>query len=421
MDTRESPFSVIFSFYWHILLILVLLFLSFQNSLTILLELPTFIDEILQACMLVIIAACSFKRSDAKFVFYFYIATTGIMLALSYPALSHRGISNVLQQVFVHSKYIIYLGFTFLFIPANVLRPLVLFLLFISTLFMFVDLSMPGMFNELLDQTVQIRGGVIRPIGIQGHTGTLGFFMAFIAAYYFFYAQGSSAFKALMILFFVILILVTTVRTAMFVFPVLLIWGFRESIRKSIATLGVIGLIVIGVGTGKYVDEIIEITQQNIQNTIENPTKSAYIRGMMLYFSFELATDRFPIGTGAATFGTVKSDDSQIYAELGVQNSRFFVEKDGIYDSNFASLLGEFGYFGMLAFYISFIYFCFRIYIFSSRKIELGFMFASALLMIAYSVTNPVFMNTYQIFIFSILFVGCVKKNTDLTHDDESK
>ena len=60
------------------------------------------------------------------------------------------------------------------------------------------------------------------------------------------------------------------------------------------------------------------------------------------------------LGTGAATYGTVMSDNSAVYAEIGLQNSRYFVEKDGIYDSNFASLLGEFGFIGLFMFFIVF-------------------------------------------------------------------
>jgi hypothetical protein len=413
MNTAIKLIIAIINSYWYLFLFSALFFLGIQNALTSLLGLPTFIDEILQAMMLASIIVSAIKNKQARFVLVFFGLTVFCMLLLSYPALSHRGLSNVFQQVYVHSKYIIYIGFVFLFIPQKMLNVIISIFMVLSVVFLLIDFILPGMSNELFDQRIQKRGGMVRPIGIQAHTAPLGYFMAFISAFYFFQIKGNFVTKGALMALLLLLVFATTVRTALVVFPILLLWGFRESIKKSILTISLISILALGIGTGRYLEEVIDITQQNIQDTIENPTEAAYIRGMMLFFSFELATDRFPIGTGAATFGSVKSDDSQIYAELGVQNSRFFVEKDGIYDSNFATILGEFGYIGMIAYYLSFAYFSYKLYRFSGREISQGFLFVGVLLVFAYSVTNPVFMNTYQIYLYGLLLVGCRQSKID--------
>jgi hypothetical protein len=127
----------------------------------------------------------------------------------------------------------------------------------------------------------------------------------------------------------------------------------------------------------------------------------------MIYFAFELAVDRFPLGTGAATYGTVMSDNSNIYAEIGLQNSRYFIEKDGIYDSNFASLLGEFGFLGLLL-YLFVFYKVIRAPMVYSRQSnsEPEFRFVLFGVAFAYGVTTPIFMNTYPAFILVLVIVA---------------
>ena len=142
----------------------------------------------------------------------------------------------------------------------------------------------------------------------------------------------------------------------------------------------------------------------------------------MIYFAFDLAIDRFPLGTGAATYGTVMSDNSAVYAEIGLQNSRYFVEKDGIYDSNFASLLGEFGFIGLFMFFIVFN----RVITMPMSKSELylsesEFRFVLLMLVIAYGVTTPIFMNTYPAFILALVSVASYHDKISVNKDSSSK
>lgn len=75
---------------------------------------------------------------------------------------------------------------------------------------------------------------------------------------------------------------------------------------------------------------------------------SQYIRAIMVYLSFVLAFDYFPIGVGAGGFGSVMSAGSPVYDLLGVADNVFFVSMTGIYDSGFASVLGEYGFVGLI-------------------------------------------------------------------------
>lgn len=70
----------------------------------------------------------------------------------------------------------------------------------------------------------------------------------------------------------------------------------------------------------------------------------------MVFFGFKLLLNYFPFGTGAGTYGTVMSDDSPVYDMLGISQMEFFQKMEGVYDSNIASIFGEYGVVGVMVF-----------------------------------------------------------------------
>ena len=393
--------------YSVIFIVFSIFFLAFQKPITTLLDLPSIIDEILQLLMLIAIAIKSIKDEDAKFILKAYIASFLVLFVISFEAFSHRGLSLVLQQIYVHLKYILYIGFLALFVKRDLSKSTLNVIMLLSLIFFIFDLLFPGNLTTLFEQSASLRDDIPRPIGLQAHTGTLGYTVA-LAAIYFCSSNPklNGIFKYALMAVFAVLVILTTVRSALVVFPLMVLWRFKKSFKEFAIMLPILLLALIPLKSTKYANDLIEMTASNIELTVDEPQKGGYIRGIMIYFSFELATDRFPFGTGAATYGTVKSDDSNIYAEIGMQNSRFFIEKDGIYDSNFASLLGELGYIFMLLYYGLFIYFCLKMGKFANEKTSSEFQFVLISMFILYSVTNPVFMNTYQVFMFGLVLIA---------------
>ncbi|MGJ7562529.1 hypothetical protein ACSFBM_01590 [Variovorax sp. GB1R11] len=92
--------------------------------------------------------------------------------------------------------------------------------------------------------------------------------------------------------------------------------------------------------------------QETLRNfsEFESIDQSQYIRFIMVYYGAYLSAINFPVGVGPANFGTVLSANSPVYEQLGLSGSRFFQELAGIYDSNIASVLGEYGFLGVLTF-----------------------------------------------------------------------
>lgn len=327
---------------------------------------------------------------------------------MSIQSLGSRGLLNVLLQIFIHLKYLLFITFCWGALgPDNCIR-LVKAILFITVIFLLANIMTGELFNTLFDSKVNLRAGGTRPIGIQADTASLGTTFALFGCILVSGLKSISKNTRLALLLMItVLIFIASTRTALALLPLIVLWWLRDSIKSFIiASLLLIASIVF-IQSSSYMDEIIRITVENIEWTLDDPVASSYIRGIMIFFAFELATDRFPLGTGAATYGTVMSDNSPVYAEIGMQNSRYFIDKSGIYDSNFASLLGEFGYIGLLLYLI-----VFYLVIKAPSKInqqfssKAEFKFVLFFLVFAYGITTPVFMNTYPAFILALVVVA---------------
>lgn len=384
-------------------MVLLCFFHTVLNSL----ELPSFLDELVIICALASLVIKSFADKTAKSFLKLYFISFCIFTILSINSIGVRSLFSIVFQIFVHLKYIVFFSFIFIFFNGTRARKLVLFFLLVTIAFMLFNMLSDFSFNTFFDRAIQFRGGLIRPLGIQGDTASLGSTFAIAASFYICHRENIKIkVKVLLILMFIVLILLSSVRTALIVIPLIFLWWLRDSFKTFILASVLLVIATFSFKSSNYADELIDITAQNIAWTIENPVESSYIRGIMIYFSFEVANSRFPFGAGAATYGTVMSDDSPVYAEIGLQNSRFFVEKEGIYDSNLASLLGEFGYLGLLI-YLALFYKVITL----PEKLRVGkltneFKFVFFLLVIGYSIATPIFMNTYPAFWFSLVAVA---------------
>lgn len=76
-----------------------------------------------------------------------------------------------------------------------------------------------------------------------------------------------------------------------------------------------------------------------------------YIRVGMLLGGYKLANDNFPFGSGGGTFGSSLSSNTSIsYSQAGLSNWNSIVDSTGVFDSGIGSLIGEYGYLGLITF-----------------------------------------------------------------------
>ena len=152
----------------------------------------------------------------------------------------------------------------------------------------------------------------------------------------------------------------------------------------------------------KLIDSyIIDETVANFKEFLDI-SNSRYVRGIMVYGGFKFAIENFPFGVGAANFGTVMSFGGKYYDILGISRMDEFSDSSGIFDSNIASILGEYG----VIFFLVLLYLSFFVIggIIQNKSLALFFSFIGAF--IAFS--QPFYSYNVNSFNF-LLFICCGK------------
>lgn len=187
-----------------------------------------------------------------------------------------------------------------------------------------------------------------RIAGFQFKPNDLALFLG-LACLYAIYMKTSAIRKTLNISILTILIFFSASRTAL-IFPasVMLITIFRRGNSHYAFSLALLSTLIIALFSNELLSSFIFTETVKNLREFSSIDSSQYIRGIMIYLGTKLSLNYFPIGTGAGNFGTVMSTNSPVYIELGVANSYFFANSIGIYDSNIASILGEYGILGLV-------------------------------------------------------------------------
>lgn len=256
---------------------------------------------------------------------------------------------NVIAQSFISFKF-------FLFVPLffYMNEKGVDFRIFIKPLFLFtvvgtlINIIFPEFFiNEktegFVDREFRLVGFQFKPNDMAVLTSfCFGFFLNHKNLFIKSYTRHLYIFIALAIIF------LSTSRTGIFVCAIFIFAHVHK--RYGIKSYPI--FLLLSFGLLQYFSESF-IVSQTVKNFTEfnNIHDSSYIRFIMVYYSGLIAVDYFPLGSGAATFGTVLSQESFIYEKYGLGSLEFFADFWGVFDSNLASILGEYGVFSVLFIY----------------------------------------------------------------------
>lgn len=256
-------------------------------------------------------------------------------------------------------------------------------------------------FYKIFNLKIDVRDGFQRISGFQLNPNNLGLLLFInlilfhrniilvnrkkyfiIILFFLIFLTGSRTFLFLTLLYFLIY----------FLFEIKLYTFFTKTIF--------IALLFLILNTYFTNNDLILNSKNNIEQT-RNPDRSGYIRGIMIYNSFNLFLSYFPFGSGSATFGTLLSSDSKVYKELGLAKSPFFLKMKGVYDSNFASITGEFGFVGLFLFFLLFKS-MFNYYNFIFKN---WFFYFIVFILLFSSFTYPILMNSYSSILLSLFFL----------------
>jgi hypothetical protein len=206
-------------------------------------------------------------------------------------------------------------------------------------------------FNRYFEIKNDYRANILNISGFQLNRNTLGLTLLLLLILIYKQFEKNRKKLILYITIISILILFTGSRTTLAILVITTVLLFYSKQSKKLKGLAIIIIVSIIIPFGYFIkdSEYINLTNSNMKQ-VSSDGGGGYIRGIMIYHGFQLANQFFPIGTGAATYGTVLSEGSIVYKELGIDNYYFMEEFKGVYDSNLASILGEFGYLGLFLF-----------------------------------------------------------------------
>ena len=334
---------------------------------------------------------------------------------------------KIVVQSVIHWKFFVFLMALDLVQLADPggksIRKLFVFVMVVSIAGFLLNLLLQERFLDFFNVPPAYRAGILRIEGFQLKPNDLGIHLGIAFIYYFVFRFSANLanivfFTAL----FFLLILITGSRAALAAIPITLLVYFvytrQWKVLGAMLLMTLLGLVVFS----GFVQDMLQRTIKNVSelSDIEN---SLYIRGIMVYYGFVLLLRYFPIGTGAATFGSVESGGSPVYEDLGLSDMRFFEQMEGIYDSNLATISGEFGAMGLLLFGIALAYVYYRSKARAAGNSRKMLYFRVVLIfMLLVAVVNPLFMYSYNALLFALAFkVGEVAGDQSLRSKPASR
>ncbi len=364
-----------------------------------------YFDEIIFfLAITILIPTFLFKRKQKLIffmigVFVIYSITFSLLFGVSDNVLTIS-----LQTIISIKFFIILLAFIELFKNHyKTLNKFFLFMIGFAVLGLLIHLFFGIKFNHWVGISAFARPD-IRYVGFFTHPNHLAYLMVLYVGYIlnkkYTISQALSFRDLIKIIGSLIIIILTDSRTAMLAIGILLFafyWMFFKNNYKII--LNIIFFGFMGVLYVFFYTNLLNSIIENINQTLD--LTSHYIRGNMIYLSGLIFLDYFPIGTGAATFGSLLSDD-KVYALYGQADRYYFANEMGIYDSNIASIVGEYGFIGIIFFFFFFYYLITHLKSFTLSK---TLIVPLIVVFLFYSITNPMLTNNLYTILTSIILV----------------
>lgn len=265
------------------------------------------------------------------------ILSIGLLVCTS--VLGSHGKGPVVALVAV----LLYVKIAYIFILAKTIKidSLAAFLVILSTL------HISGAIASYIfyDFFFHLRGadnwdGTRRILGLQLNPNALAFFSASLALFFIFIRR-----RSILAILLMAILLWSGSRSALIFFLVASIYlGWIEGrTRGKLAIL--VAVLVGSLGATIYSESILN-TLEKINNTVFSD--GLYVRAAMLVGGYRLALENFPFGSGGGTFGSPLGTDMAAYRDASIAYLPKVQDGGGIHDSGVGSLLGEYGFVGVV-------------------------------------------------------------------------
>lgn len=369
-----------------------------------------YFDEVLILIFLVVVFLRFIKDRSIQKNHAIIIISAIFLVGIS---LIHKNapVVKIILQTFIHLKLFMFFCLFELFFKERqgLLYGILKIVLILTISGLILSFILQESFTSFFELVPVYRYGFVRSPGFQLEINHVAVTLSLYYLYYLFIVQGNDNIRNYIIItfFYIILVFFTGSRTVLIVIPISFVFIFKNKRNIYIKYFLAVGAVIatLSIYFTLKDSELYKISTQNLADTLD-VEDGGYIRGIMIYHGVNLALDNFPFGTGAASFGTVMSEGSPVYSKLGLDKMSFFIEMTGVFDSNLASILGEFGFTGLLLFFFLF----YKLYRSIYYKINCSLLFEKnkryyqslLILIFIYSISMGVMMNAYNSAIFAL-------------------
>lgn len=314
----------------------------------------------------------------------------------------HVQLFLVLISLFIISKK--FPGFIRKVFIGSILVSIVGAVLQLTTPNLFIDIFTPS------EQMIRVTDrGDFRLWGFQRNPNRIGILFSFLAILLIMKKEIVKNYNSYIVLLTlsIVIVVLSGSRSAILFLAFALIFS-EIKIKKKVFFASILTIVLFVSGVLDYVSRK---TASNIETVNEiSVDESNYIRWLMIYYGTEIALNNFPVGTGAATFGTAFSYNADVYNEIGIAEVPSVREQTGgVHDSNFGSIMGEFGFIGFLIFYGFTAFLIYKILnnsVWATFKNTNHFLYCMCLIVFSASFVNPTYLNSYFSVLFSLLILG---------------
>lgn len=406
-DRLQISLNNLFSFRYSVFILFVSLVVFRIVGAVVPFGLFGLLDEIFVVLFFFYFSFLSLYTLKLKKTYLFVLLMMLFICTLSYFSTYYAGATKTIIQSMIYMKFIIIFLLFYYGLNDKLFHKFIKFLFYFTVIGFMTNLILGSIFFDLVNARILERNGIYRYIGFQ-YSGNVLAIASSVLIFYSLYNNDKKKNIIWNILFIIIIFFTGSHTGLLFLFLLYFIYMID---KKGLSPTMILSLLILPFALIAMIF-IAGIDEKLVETSdrFESGNESGYARTVVLFNAVLIASDNFPLGSGAASYATPLSRDSEIYYDYGMDKVnviKWFINgndrNSGIYDTSFGMLIGELGFIGTLLFLIFHFFVFKKLYKNEKKKIITLFSIFCALIFVA--ITKPVFIQWDFGLYLAILFL----------------
>lgn len=307
-----------------------------------------YLDELVFLVAIIALLTYSTYRKTFPKSFVYTVLVALLFATLSLLVGQNESPIDILAQAVLQSKFFIFCIVAALLIPNTTAVTAFKIILAISFVGLLFNIVSPDFFFGDLRVRERYRFEYLdlaRMGGFQLNPNRLGHLFALIAFTNKDMLKVSKRTFRILLIMGAVGVLLSGGRVSMAMYALGLGFLFLQSRDKIDSKF--ISLTVIVIPLFLYV-AFYGLAQLGLLTSLSDEVMRVSFRLLLLTEGIKLGIENFPIGTGLATYGTPFALDAGVYEQTRIGSTFFLEQATALFDNNFAAIIGETGFLGLL-------------------------------------------------------------------------